>query len=109
MILHFRYHTPKVVFIKTENSDLHAFFFDPLINPISHRRTEIQAAQQAKQDLLPDDDEEFELHEYAALLLQVNNSPYQLVDCILNNFFSLNKNGYFARILHCCGHLDRST
>ena len=88
MILHFRYHSPKVVFIKTEDSDLHAFFFDPLINPISHRRTEIQAAQQAKQDLLPDDDEEFELHEYAALLLQVNNSPYQLVDCILNNFFS---------------------
>ena len=26
-----------VVFIKTEDPDLPAFYFDPLINPISHR------------------------------------------------------------------------
>ena len=32
-----RYHTPNVVFIKTEDPDLPAFYFDPLINPISHR------------------------------------------------------------------------
>ena len=31
------YHTPSVVFIKTEDPDLPAFYFDPLINPISHR------------------------------------------------------------------------
>ncbi|ODN04627.1 Pre-mRNA-processing-splicing factor 8 [Orchesella cincta] len=31
------YHTPNVVFIKTEDPDLPAFYFDPLINPISHR------------------------------------------------------------------------
>ncbi len=36
-ILRFRYHTPNVVFIKTEDPDLPAFYFDPLINPISHR------------------------------------------------------------------------
>ena len=38
-ICHFlsRYHTPNVVFIKTEDPDLPAFYFDPLINPISHR------------------------------------------------------------------------
>lgn len=36
-MLCFRYHTPNVVFIKTEDPDLPAFYFDPLINPISHR------------------------------------------------------------------------
>lgn len=35
----YRYHTPNVVFIKTEDPDLPAFYFDPLINPISHRHT----------------------------------------------------------------------
>ncbi|KHJ87683.1 PROCN domain protein [Oesophagostomum dentatum] len=29
------YHTPSVVFIKTEDPDLPAFYFDPLINPIA--------------------------------------------------------------------------
>lgn len=33
-----RYHEPNVVFIKTEDPDLPAFYFDPLINPISHRQ-----------------------------------------------------------------------
>ena len=32
-----RYHMPNVVFIKTEDPDLPAFYFDPLINPISHK------------------------------------------------------------------------
>ncbi len=31
------YHIPSVVYIKTEDPDLPAFYFDPLINPISHR------------------------------------------------------------------------
>ncbi len=31
------YHHPSVVFIKTEDPDLPAFYFDPLVNPISHR------------------------------------------------------------------------
>lgn len=35
----YRYHTPNVVFIKTEDPDLPAFYFDPLINPISHRHS----------------------------------------------------------------------
>ena len=34
-----RYHTPSVVFIKTEDPDLPAFYFDPLINPIAHRHS----------------------------------------------------------------------
>jgi pre-mRNA-processing factor 8 len=31
------YHYPAVVYIKTEDPDLPAFYYDPLINPISHR------------------------------------------------------------------------
>lgn len=49
------YHYPSVVFIKTEDPDLPAFYFDPLINPISHRHA-------AKVDEpLPEEDEEFAL------------------------------------------------
>ena len=33
----FRYHHPSVVYIKTEDPDLPAFYFDPLVNPIAHR------------------------------------------------------------------------
>ena len=62
------------MFIKTEDPDLPAFYFDPLINPISHRRTENLSAQQVEQDLLPDDSEVFELPEYAVPLLQVTIS-----------------------------------
>ena len=32
-----RYHHPSVVYIKTEDPDLPAFYFDPLVNPIAHR------------------------------------------------------------------------
>lgn len=45
------YHTPVVLYIKTEDPDLPAFYFDPLINPISHRNTV------KGEVLLPDDDE----------------------------------------------------
>ena len=31
------YHTPNVVYIKTEDPDLPAFYYDPLINPITHK------------------------------------------------------------------------
>lgn len=39
VVLNFRYHAPNVVYIKTEDPDLPAFYFDPLINPISHRHS----------------------------------------------------------------------
>ncbi|XP_017297957.1 LOW QUALITY PROTEIN: pre-mRNA-processing-splicing factor 8-like, partial [Diaphorina citri] len=58
------YHTPNVVFIKTEDPDLPAFYFDPLINPISHRHS-VKTAEP-----LPDDDEEFILPEDVQPLLQ---------------------------------------
>ncbi|KAK6296770.1 hypothetical protein J4Q44_G00329120 [Coregonus suidteri] len=58
------YHTPNVVFIKTEDPDLPAFYFDPLINPISHRHSV------KSQEPLPEDDEEFELPEYVEPFLK---------------------------------------
>ena len=58
------YHKPIAVFIKAEDPDLPAFYFDPLINPISQRHT-IEGP-----DLLPDDNEEFELPEYVTPYLK---------------------------------------
>ncbi|ELT98780.1 hypothetical protein CAPTEDRAFT_151544 [Capitella teleta] len=53
------YHSTNVVYIKTEDPDLPAFYFDPLINPISHRHAAVKGT-----DILPDDDDEFELPDY---------------------------------------------
>ena len=64
------YHTPNVVYIKTEDPDLPAFYFDPLINPISHRH-----AQKAMDSEFADEDEEFELPEYVAPFLQASFKP----------------------------------
>lgn len=98
------YHTPNVVFIKTEDPDLPAFYFDPLINPISHRHSgkvgftsslfllfsntwtswllktwahndslflcSVCFSFQGSEQLLPDDDEEFELPEFCEPFLK---------------------------------------
>lgn len=82
-----RYHYPIVVFIKTEDPDLPAFYFDPLINPIgSHRHAvKVFLVYQWKVDIecvsynlclcqtnevQPDDDEEFVLPESVEPLLK---------------------------------------
>lgn len=66
------YHTPNVVFIKTEDPDLPAFYFDPLINPISHRHSAQSTAYMAMEnELLPDDTDDFELPDYIRPLMQV--------------------------------------
>lgn len=56
-ILFNRYHTPNVVYIKTEDPDLPAFYFDPLINPISHRHTvkSLDPMPEEEDFLLPED------------------------------------------------------
>uniref|UniRef100_T1GJN2 PRO8NT domain-containing protein n=1 Tax=Megaselia scalaris TaxID=36166 RepID=T1GJN2_MEGSC len=58
------YHTPNVVYIKTEDPDLPAFYFDPLINPISHRHA-IKV-----QEPVIDEDEDFVLAEELEPFLQ---------------------------------------
>lgn len=59
-----RYHAPNVVYIKTEDPDLPAFYFDPLINPISHRHA-VKSLEP-----LPEDDEEYILPEIVQPFLQ---------------------------------------
>ncbi|KAJ8952187.1 hypothetical protein NQ318_022637 [Aromia moschata] len=58
------YHAPNVVYIKTEDPDLPAFYFDPLINPISHRHA-VKSLEP-----LPEDDEEYILPEAVQPFLQ---------------------------------------
>lgn len=56
------YHIPNVVFIKTEDPDLPAFYFDPLINPISHRHSTTKSNNQSEAvSELVDDDDQFQL------------------------------------------------
>jgi hypothetical protein len=52
-LLIFRYHAPNVVYIKTEDPDLPAFYFDPLINPISHRHSLKVSVALSKKDIRP--------------------------------------------------------
>ena len=60
------YHTPNVVYIKTEDPDLPAFYFDPLINPIATSKSAGKVV-----DAVLDDLEEFELPENVEAFLQV--------------------------------------
>ena len=59
------YHSPAIVYIRTEDPDLPAFYFDPIINPISSRA--LETTEKIKQeDLLfgdRDEDEDFLLPE----------------------------------------------
>ncbi len=68
------YHVPNVVFIKTEDPDLPAFYFDPLINPISHRHTTTKTNSSSSvidsiNDLI-DDDDQFQLPSHVEPLLK---------------------------------------
>jgi pre-mRNA-processing factor 8 len=49
------YHNPSVVYIKAEDPDLPAFYFDPLINPITSRNVIKQArCFKMRKNVLPD-------------------------------------------------------
>ena len=52
------YHTPMVMYIKTEDPDLPAFYYDPLIHPIASYRSEGSAAARAAQANVSDEEEE---------------------------------------------------
>ena len=54
-----KFHSPNVVYIKTEDPDLPAFYFDPLINPIAHRHALKTATE--SQIFTEDLDADFEL------------------------------------------------
>ena len=58
------YHHPLNVYVKTEDPDLPAFFFDPIMNPISSRNISVESMQNLYEDDIfgeGDVDEEFSL------------------------------------------------
>ncbi|KAH9310814.1 hypothetical protein KI387_025849, partial [Taxus chinensis] len=63
------YHTPMVMYIKTEDPDLPAFYFDPLIHPISFHRTD----RRDKKTYEEEDDDDFYLPDAVEPLLY--NTP----------------------------------
>jgi pre-mRNA-processing factor 8 len=65
------YHTPMVMYIKTEDPDLPAFYYDPLIHPISNSNNTNK--EQRKSNGYDDDGDDFVLPEGLEPLL--NNSP----------------------------------
>lgn len=64
------YHYPSVVFIRTEDPDLPAFYFDPIVNPISSRNVD-SAGTQHEDEIFGDGDEdtEFTLPSYVVPFL----------------------------------------
>ena len=62
------YHNPSVVYIKAEDPDLPAYYFDPLINPITSRN--VQKAEVPEEHLEDEEVEDFELPEYVEPILE---------------------------------------
>ncbi|KAL1925735.1 uncharacterized protein VTP21DRAFT_618 [Calcarisporiella thermophila] len=67
------YHYPTVVYVRAEDPDLPAFYYDPIINPVSLRGIESHEASDAHlQEIFGDEmeDEEFKLPEEVAPFLE---------------------------------------
>lgn len=54
------YHSPMVMFVKTEDPNLPAFYYDPLIHPLPAYKTEASRAVEEEYDF-DEDDDDFEL------------------------------------------------
>ncbi|KAG7544472.1 PRO8NT domain [Arabidopsis suecica] len=65
------YHTPMIMYIKTEDPDLPAFYYDPLVHPISNSSNTNK--EHRKSNGYDDDEDDFVLPEGVQPLL--NNSP----------------------------------
>ncbi|KAI9009393.1 pre-mRNA-processing-splicing factor 8 [Phycomyces nitens] len=65
------YHYPIVVYVRSEDPDLPAFYFDPVVNPISSRTIEV-AGKQHEDSIFGDGDEdtEFSLPEFVVPFLE---------------------------------------
>ena len=68
------YHTPMVMYIKTEDPDLPAYYYDPLIHPIASYRTEGSAANKYAATIAEDEEDDFELPQEADGAL-LSNAP----------------------------------
>jgi len=62
------YHTPMVMYIKSEDPDLPAFYFDPLIHPIAFYKTDKRGERKGFQE--EEDEDDFALPEGVEPLLQ---------------------------------------
>ena len=70
------YHTPMVMYIKTEDPDLPAYYYDPLIHPIASYRSEGSAAARYADRVEEDEEDDFELPEEAEGPLLANAPLY---------------------------------
>jgi len=70
------YHTPMVMYIKTEDPDLPAYYYDPLIHPIASYRTEGCAANKYAATIAEDEEDDFELPQEADGALLANAPLY---------------------------------
>ena len=69
------YHYPMVMFIKAEDPDLPAFYFDPLINPMPSYKSELRTA--GVPELTDQELDDFELPEGIESFLPVCHCPIQ--------------------------------
>lgn len=67
------YHYPMVMYIKAEDPDLPAFYFDPLINPMPSYKSELRTA--GVKELTEEELDEFELPDVIEPFLPVSTSP----------------------------------
>ena len=70
------YHTPMVMYIKTEDPDLPAYYYGPLIHPIASYRTEGCAANKYAATIAEDEEDDFELPQEADGALLANAPLY---------------------------------
>jgi pre-mRNA-processing factor 8 len=61
------YHTPMIMYIKTEDPDLPAFYYDPLINPITSTSKVDRREKKASE---AEDEDDFSLPEHVEPLLK---------------------------------------
>ena len=83
------YHYPMVMYIKAEDPDLPAFYFDPLINPMPSYKSELRTA--GVKELTEEELNEFELPDVIEPFLPVSHSyeydlnRYGRLDCTACN------------------------
>lgn len=66
------YHHPLLCYVKAEDPDLPAFYFDPVVNPISAFRTHDPSSSSSKMDLDHEEDDQLEADEEFELPLGIN-------------------------------------
>ena len=90
------YHYPMVMYIKAEDPDLPAFYFDPLINPMPSYKSELRTA--GVPELTDQELDDFELPEGIEPFLPVNNTSY----CLTMQAINTQSYHHTCQCRHCC-------